>query len=75
MKQNLENNRYKLQDEDQYVRFYGGRLGGAVPMVLLFVTLAVLSVLGYSSGKSFWAAAFLALMVGFLLIHDKSQYQ
>ncbi len=75
MKQNLENNRHKLQDEDQYVRFYGGRLGGAVPMVLLFVTLAVLSVLGYSSGKSFWAAAFLALMVGFLLIHDKSQYQ
>lgn len=44
-------------------------------MALLFFTLAVLSLSGYSSGKSFWAAAFLALMAGFLLVRDKSQYQ
>ena len=57
------------------VEFHGGRFGGAVPMLLLFVTLAFLALTGYTSGKSFWAAAFLALLVGFLLIKDKSQYQ
>ncbi len=57
------------------VEFHGGRFGGAVPMLLLFITLAFLALTGYTSGKSFWAAAFLALLVGFLLIKDKSQYQ
>lgn len=61
--------------QTETVAFYGGSFGGAFPMILLFITLAVLSVLGYSSGKSFWAAAFLSLMVGFLLIKDKRQYQ
>ena len=65
----------KSTNASSYISFYGGRFGGAIPMVLLFLMLAVLSMTGFSSGKSFWAAAFFALMAGFLLIRDKSQYQ
>ena len=76
MKQQKKDTREaKRENYDSYVRFYGGRFGGAIPMAMLFLTLAVLSLSGYSSGKSFWAAAFLALIIGFLLIRDKSQYQ
>lgn len=65
----------KQTTPDQFVAFYGGRIGGAMPIIILFAALAIMSLTGYTNGKNFWAAAFFAIMVGFLLIKDKQQYE
>lgn len=60
---------------DKVVEFYGGRIGGALPIIVLFISLAIMSLAGYTDGKNFWAAAFFSILVGFLLIKDKQQYE
>ena len=60
---------------DKVVEFYGGRIGGALPIIVLFISLAIMSLAGYTNGKNFWAAAFFSILVGFLLIKDKQQYE
>lgn len=57
------------------VQFLLGRIGGALPIIILFIMLAAMSITGYTGGKNFWAATFFAIAIGFLLIRDKQEYE
>lgn len=56
------------------VEMFGGFLGGLLPLIILVGILIWLSVAGRGGTMPFWAAGWLAIVVGLFLAKNKSEY-
>lgn len=56
------------------LQFYGGSIGGWVPLGSLVVFMLLLVITKHISLKVFWTAGFFALTLSFLLAKDKKQF-
>lgn len=63
-----------LNEESNKLQMYGGILGGLVPLFIMISVLIWLSVSDRGGTKAFWAAGWMALVVGLFLAKNKSDY-
>lgn len=62
------------EESNNKLQMYGGILGGLVPLIVMISLLIWLSVADRGGTKAFWAAGWLALVVGLFLARNKSDY-
>lgn len=65
----------KQVEKKQYAETYGGILGGLMPLLVMVVIIAVLSIVGMRDAQNFWCAGFLGVLAGFVVFKDKGRYQ
>ena len=56
------------------VEFYGGKIGGWIPIFSLVAGILCLTIAGKGGVQMFWLAAYLGLCVGFILCKDKKEF-
>lgn len=61
-------------DINPQLKMYGGRLGGAIPVLILVIGLLWLSLSGPATPKNFWSIGFLAIGGGLLFAKSKGEY-
>lgn len=59
----------------QYAETYGGTIGGIMPLLVMVIAIAALSIAGMRDAQNFWCAGFLAVIAGFVVFKDKARYQ
>lgn len=63
-----------VSNEPKKLEMYGGLLGGILPLLVLITILIWLSLEGRGGTTPFWAAGWLAIVVGLFLAKDKTHY-
>ncbi|MEH7523575.1 Na+/H+ antiporter NhaC family protein [Bacillus sp. JJ1503] len=61
-------------NHDKKLQFYGGKIGGWIPLGSLVVFMLAFVITDNISLKVFWAAGFFALSLSFLFSKDKKQF-
>lgn len=56
------------------VEFYGGKIGGWLPIMSLVLGILCLTIAGKGGVQMFWLAAYLGLFIGFVLCKDKREF-
>ncbi|MEA1961733.1 MAG: Na+/H+ antiporter NhaC family protein [Bacillota bacterium] len=61
-------------NKNKKLEMYGGLFGGILPLLVLITILIWLSIEGRGGTTAFWAAGWLAIVVGLFLAKDKNNY-
>ncbi|KIL32852.1 Na+/H+ antiporter NhaC family protein [Bacillus subtilis] len=60
--------------ENKRISMYGGSLGGSIPLFIFIVGMISVTFAGTGGTKTYWAAGWIALLVGVFLAKNKSEY-
>lgn len=64
-----------LREEKKYAQVYGGPFMAAIPLIMMFVGIIIIVLTGFRSTKSYWAAGFFSVLIGFFIYKDKNEFQ
>lgn len=61
-------------NKEKKLDFYFGDIGALAPLVIMLAGIVLLVLANLKNAKNYWSAAFLGLIVGYLLMKDKKQF-